>query len=41
MRRDKKATAGQLRFVLPTKLGRVELVEQVPEERVREVLRQI
>ncbi len=38
MRRDKKASAGQLRFVLPTKLGHVELVDGVPEELVREIL---
>jgi 3-dehydroquinate synthase len=38
MRRDKKATAGKLRFVLPTRMGHVELVDGVPEELVREVL---
>jgi len=38
MRRDKKAIAGTLRFVLPTKLGEVELVADVPEELVRAVL---
>lgn len=38
MRRDKKAVAGTLRFVLPTKLGEVELVAGVPEDAVREVL---
>ena len=38
MRRDKKAVAGTLRFVLPTKLGEVELVADVPEALVREVL---
>jgi 3-dehydroquinate synthase len=38
MRRDKKAEAGKLRFVLPTKLGHVELVGGVPEELVRAVL---
>jgi 3-dehydroquinate synthase len=38
MRRDKKAQAGQLRFVVPTRLGHVELVEGVPESLVREVL---
>lgn len=38
MRRDKKAAAGRLRFILPTKLGHVELVDDVPEEIVREVL---
>jgi 3-dehydroquinate synthase len=39
MRRDKKASGGSLRFVLPTRLGHVELVEGVPESLVREVLR--
>ena len=32
MRRDKKATAGRLRFILPTKLGHVELVDGVAAE---------
>jgi 3-dehydroquinate synthase len=39
MRRDKKATAAGLRFVLPNRLGHVELVDDVPDELVREVLR--
>lgn len=38
MRRDKKAAAGELRFVLPTRLGHVELVAGVPEAAVRAVL---
>jgi len=38
MRRDKKSIAGQLRFVLPTRMGHVELVDGVPESAVREVL---
>jgi 3-dehydroquinate synthase len=38
MRRDKKASAGKLRFVLPTKLGHVELVDGVSEDLVREIL---
>jgi 3-dehydroquinate synthase len=38
MRRDKKAVGGKLRFILPTKLGHVELVGDVPEDLVREVL---
>ena len=38
MRRDKKAAAGALRFVLPTRLGHAELVA-VPEAAVREILR--
>jgi 3-dehydroquinate synthase len=39
MRRDKKAQGGQMRFVLPTRLGRVETFADVPEALVREVLR--
>lgn len=38
MRRDKKAMAGKLRFVLPTRLGHVQLFDNVPEDLVREVL---
>jgi len=39
MRRDKKAVAGQLRFVLPTRMGHVELVDGIPEALVRTVLK--
>ncbi len=39
MRRDKKVQAGKLRFVLPTRLGHVELISEVPEALVREALR--
>ena len=38
MRLDKKSVAGKLRFILPDRLGHVELVANVPEELVREVL---
>jgi 3-dehydroquinate synthase len=38
MRRDKKAAAGQLRFILPTRLGEVKLVGDVDESLVRDVL---
>ncbi len=38
MRKDKKAQAGKLRFVLPTRLGHVELVEGVAESLVTSVL---
>ena len=38
MRLDKKAVNGQLRFVLPTRLGHVETVKDVPESEVRAVL---
>lgn len=38
MKLDKKSVGGRLRFVLPTRLGHVELVDSVPEEVVRSVL---
>ena len=38
MRRDKKAHAGKLRFILPTRLGEVKLFDDIPEAQVREVL---
>jgi 3-dehydroquinate synthase len=38
MQRDKKVAHGRLRFVLPTKMGHVELVSDVPEEHVRAAL---
>ncbi|MFQ5734730.1 MAG: 3-dehydroquinate synthase [Planctomycetaceae bacterium] len=38
MRLDKKSTAGGLRFVLPTQMGHVELVDDVPESAVLAVL---
>lgn len=38
MRRDKKAEAGKLRFILPTKLGEVALFDDIPESQVREIL---
>jgi 3-dehydroquinate synthase len=38
MRLDKKTVGGQLRFVLPTKIGHVELVDSVPEAAVRSLL---
>ncbi len=34
MHRDKKAESGKLRFVLPSRLGHVELVDNVPQEKV-------
>ncbi len=39
MRLDKKTVAGRLRFVLPTRLGHVELVDNVPEAAVRFALK--
>jgi 3-dehydroquinate synthase len=41
MRLDKKAVAGQLRFVLPTRLGHVETIAGVPEGDVRQVLAEL
>ncbi|MCA8999606.1 MAG: 3-dehydroquinate synthase, partial [Planctomycetaceae bacterium] len=38
MQLDKKTIGGQLRFILPTKIGHVETVKDVPVEQVREVL---
>ncbi|HEV3117369.1 MAG TPA: 3-dehydroquinate synthase [Gemmataceae bacterium] len=38
MRSDKKALAGQLRFILPRRLGEVALFDDVPETEVRRVL---
>ncbi len=38
MRRDKKSLAGRLRFVLPTAMGHVELVEGVDEAEVRKAI---
>ena len=38
MARDKKVAHGQLRFVLPTRMGHVELVSDVPPEDVQAVL---
>ena len=40
MRLDKKAAAGQLRFVLPTRLGHVEVFRDVPESDVEQTLRE-
>lgn len=38
MQRDKKVEHGKLRFVLPTKMGHVELVGDVPREAARKAL---
>lgn len=38
MRRDKKAVGGRMRFILPTRIGEVKLVNDVPESLVRDVL---
>jgi 3-dehydroquinate synthase len=39
MSKDKKALAGRMRFVLPTRIGEVALFDDVPESDVREVLK--
>jgi 3-dehydroquinate synthase len=41
MRSDKKSVAGKLRFVLPSCLGAVELVDDVPEAEVVAVLEEL
>jgi 3-dehydroquinate synthase len=38
MKRDKKAVAGRMRFILPTRIGEVRLVDNVAESLVRDVL---
>ncbi|MFH1379098.1 MAG: 3-dehydroquinate synthase [bacterium] len=40
MRKDKKVKKGKIRFVLPLKIGRVEICENVPEKLVRSVLKE-
>jgi 3-dehydroquinate synthase len=40
MRRDKKSQGGKLRFVLPSRLGHVELVDNIDENLVRQVIRE-
>jgi 3-dehydroquinate synthase len=40
MRRDKKALAGRLRFILPRRLGEATLFEDIAESEVRRVLEQ-
>jgi 3-dehydroquinate synthase len=38
MGRDKKAVGGRLRFVLPSRIGHVELVDDVAPDLVRRAL---
>jgi len=38
MSRDKKAVGGRLRFVLPARIGRVDVVDDVPDALVRQAL---
>ena len=39
MRHDKKTVGGRLRFILPNRIGDVELRDDVPEEEIRTVMR--
>jgi 3-dehydroquinate synthase len=39
MQKDKKVAHGRLRFILPTKIGHVELVSDVDEELVRAAMK--
>ena len=41
MAKDKKVADGRLRFVLPTRIGHVELVGDVPPEQVRDAIEQV
>ena len=41
MQLDKKSVGGTIRFVLPSRIGDVELVDTVPVEEVRAVLQQV
>ncbi len=41
MRSDKKAVGGSTRFVLPRAIGRVEIVDEVPESALRAALRRV
>lgn len=41
MRSDKKAVAGQMRFILPRRMGEVALFDDVPDADVREVLKTV
>lgn len=40
MKLDKKTVAGKLRFILPTRVGHVEVVPDVPEKVVQQILEQ-
>jgi 3-dehydroquinate synthase len=41
MRKDKKALAGTMRFVLPRRLGTVALFDDIPETEVRQLLQSL
>ena len=38
MRRDKKVKAGKIRFVLPVKIGQVQIVDDVPKNQIAEAV---
>jgi 3-dehydroquinate synthase len=38
MKRDKKIKAGKIRFVLPTKIGQVEIVDDVQKSQIAEAV---
>jgi 3-dehydroquinate synthase len=38
---DKKVKAGQVRFIMPKEIGKVEITEQVPTENILEALHQM
>jgi 3-dehydroquinate synthase len=38
---DKKVKAGQVRFIMPMEIGKVEITEQVPTENILEALHQM
>lgn len=40
MKRDKKARSGKLKFVLPLRIGRVNVFDYIPEQLIREVMNQ-
>ena len=40
MKRDKKGVSGKLKFVLPLRIGRVNVFDRIPERLIREVMNQ-
>ncbi|MBD3271379.1 MAG: hypothetical protein GF384_02425 [Elusimicrobia bacterium] len=40
MQKDKKVRRGKLRFVLPTRIGRVEVFDDVPEKIIKKTLKE-
>lgn len=41
LKRDKKVLDGKVRFILPTEIGRVKIVEDVPLETIKEVIQSL